>query len=72
MSDNRTTIKDSVDDFIRLAQRGMRISEGLNPCIPCSLSNDSGVAEHAPTGVTDPFVKWPEKDMVDISAPIVR
>lgn len=53
-SNNRTTIKDSVDDFIRLAQRGLRISEGLNPSIPCSLSNDNGTDEHAPAALYKP------------------
>ncbi len=72
MSNNRTTIKDSVDDFIRLARRGLRISEGSNPSISCGYSrpHEPEHEAHAPTGMTDPFVRRPEKEMVDISAPI--
>lgn len=37
-SNIRTTLKDSVDDFMRLSQRGARISEVLNPRITCESS----------------------------------
>lgn len=65
----RTTIKDSVDDFIQICRRtsphicrvngpcnGWPKLELLNPSIPCNLSNDGGIGieAHAPVGFSSP------------------
>jgi hypothetical protein len=64
----RTTIKDSVDDFIQICRRtsphicrvngpcnGWPKLELLNPSIPCNLSREFDEPEqHAPVGMSSP------------------
>jgi hypothetical protein len=47
IENNRTTIRDSVDDFIRAIQKTAhtRKPEGLNPRIHCAESIPSGFVE---------------------------
>ena len=50
----------------------MSKDEGLNPSIGCGFSrpHEPEHENHAPIGFNDPL--RPEKEMVDISAPVVR
>ena len=54
------------------AEDRMSKDEGLNPSIGCGFSrpHEPEHENHAPIGFNDPL--RPEKEMVDISAPVVR